>query len=269
LAITIAPVKTHNGRYGTTITTIRVDPREDGPARYLADICLAAGGTAVVAVPSTNVLRKALGRLGRKALPGVSGALTGYVYRQQALADLKATTGAGRTVAEAAGHCTDRTQAHYGRAEHGRRRGGFLSATSARQARTGSVERAEALGAKRKRERPVTAKPSPTSSVDAMGPELKPKLAREGEKRVLLKEPTLGGDGLDRRRETDRLHTRSMIVSGRLPPTLQDAGGRLRLGPDRGLRVHDPGPDVAPNFHPAMGGSGLHLAASQKLNQFK
>jgi hypothetical protein len=71
--------------------------------------------------------------------------ITPYVLRHQALADIKATVGGGEEVAAAAGHCTDRTQSHYGRAEHGRQRKGFLGAKSIRRPRTSNVARAREL----------------------------------------------------------------------------------------------------------------------------
>jgi hypothetical protein len=151
LVLTIEPVKTHEGRYGTVTTTIEVDPTKAGPAAaFIAARCREEGGRAVVSVGSKNALRKALARLGRRALPNVDVVITPYVYRQQALADLKVTVGAGGTVAAAAGHGTDRTQACYGRREHGRRRDGFIKAQGVRAPRTGAVEQAHALGTQRR-----------------------------------------------------------------------------------------------------------------------
>src|SRR5260221_7426332 len=54
-------------------------------------------------------------------------------------------SGGGEDVAAAAGHCTDRTQAHYGRVQHGRKRKGYLSITAARPPRCDNVERARQL----------------------------------------------------------------------------------------------------------------------------
>ncbi|MCK9913552.1 hypothetical protein MXD81_30655 [Microbacteriaceae bacterium K1510] len=151
LALTISPAKTHNGRFGTPSTTITVDPTEaGGPAAYLAELCTAAGGRTVVSLRSKNAMRKGLARLGRRALPEVGVVITAYVLRHQAVADLKATVGAGTEVAVAAGHCTDRTQARYGRAEHGKTRKGFMSANSARSPRVGNVERGYALSKTRR-----------------------------------------------------------------------------------------------------------------------
>jgi len=71
--------------------------------------------------------------------------ITAYVIRNQIIADLKATIGAGATVAAASGQCTDRTQSDYGRVEHGRRRQGFLGAVSARIPRVSSKQAIAAL----------------------------------------------------------------------------------------------------------------------------
>jgi hypothetical protein len=156
LEITIAPVKTHGAKYGTPTTTIKIDPiAEGGPAIYFAELCAAAGGRVVVSITSKNAVRKAIAKLGQRALPELDIVITPYVLRHQALADIKATVGAGSEVAAAAGHCTDRTQSRYGRAEHGRKRKGFLGAVSSRQPRTSNVARAHALAAAR-RERTLT-----------------------------------------------------------------------------------------------------------------
>ncbi len=151
LAIAIAPVKTRGGKYGTPRTVIRVKASEPGPASHLAGRCASFGGRMVVTFSSKNAMRKALARLGRRSLSELRVTITPQVFREQMLADLKRTLGAGREVAEAAGHCTDRTQARYGRAEHGRRRQEFISATSERSPREGHVARAHDLGAQRRR----------------------------------------------------------------------------------------------------------------------
>lgn len=151
LEITIAPVKTHGGKYGTPTTTIKIDPiAEGGPAIYLAELCAVAGGRMVVCISSKNAVRKAIAKLGQRALPELDIVITPYVLRHQVLADIKATVGAGSEVAAAAGHCTDRTQSRYGRAEHGRKRKGFLGAKSSRQPRASNIARAHALAAARR-----------------------------------------------------------------------------------------------------------------------
>jgi hypothetical protein len=147
LQVTIAPVKSHRGRYGSPTATVHWDPvAEGGPAAFLAELCDAAGGHIVVSMRATNPMRKSLGKLGREAFPGIKVVITPNVIRAQLIADLKATTGAGEQVAAAAGHSTDRTQARYGRVEHGRKRKGFRGAVSARQPTTGNVARAHQLG---------------------------------------------------------------------------------------------------------------------------
>ena len=162
LAISWAPVKSHNGLYGTERTTVAVDPAQAGkPAAFLAAQCAAAGGRMVVSIDSKNAARKALGTLGRRALPNVSVSITPYVLRNQILADLKSTFGGGKEVAAAAGHCSDRTQSRYGSAQHGRKRKGYLSITSEREPRAGNVARAHALAAKRT---PATPTDSPEAN---------------------------------------------------------------------------------------------------------
>jgi hypothetical protein len=70
LAITFAPVKSHAGLYGTELTEICVDPTIlGGPGEYLAKRCNASGGSIVVSSESKNAVRKAMAKLGGKALP--------------------------------------------------------------------------------------------------------------------------------------------------------------------------------------------------------
>ena len=160
LEITIAPAKTHGGKFGAPSVTIKWDPTlEGGPAAYLADRCAVAGGSIVVSISGKNKMRKALAQLGRLALPKIKKVvITPYVIRNQLIADIKATVGAGAEVAAAANHCNDRTQAKYGRAEHGRRRKGYLGVVSMRAPRAGNVARAKELAAQRC-ERPSSGAP--------------------------------------------------------------------------------------------------------------
>lgn len=145
LVICVTPVKSHGGKFGTGDTEIRLDGRHGHPAvTHLTDLCRRNGGKAVVSLGSTNPMRKALAKLGHRVL-GDTVVVTGYLFRHQYLADLKATVGAGTEVAAAAGHCTDRTQARYGRVEHGRRRDEFISAAASRAPKGNNVERALSL----------------------------------------------------------------------------------------------------------------------------
>jgi hypothetical protein len=57
----------------------------------------------VVSIQSKNAMRKALARLGRRALPEVEDVITRYVIRHQVLADTKATSGEGEQVAAVGG----------------------------------------------------------------------------------------------------------------------------------------------------------------------
>ncbi len=146
LEVTIAPAKHHGGKYGSPSVTTSWDPfLEGGHAAYLAELCTAAGGCVLISVENKNAMRKALARLGRKVFPKFRGTITPYVIRNQVIADLKATVGAGGTVAESAGQCTDRTQSHYGRVEHGRVRLGFLGVVSARKPSASSAQAIAAL----------------------------------------------------------------------------------------------------------------------------
>ncbi len=145
LAITFAPVKSHKGLYGTGLTEICVDPIVfGGAAQHLAARCKASGGRMVVSTKSKNAVRKALAKLGSKALVelGEDVLITPYVLRHQIIADMKKMFGGGEDVAAAAGQCTDRTQAHYADAEYGRARKGYISIKAARRPRLGNVERA-------------------------------------------------------------------------------------------------------------------------------
>jgi hypothetical protein len=147
LAITFTPVKSHQGLFGTELTTICVDPTiVGGPAAFLAEKCRASRDhRIIVSIESKDAVRKAIARLGCKALPEVEVVITPYVLRHQRLADLKATFGGGKIVASAAGHCSDRTQAKYGSVQHGRKLKGYISITAARPPRCGNVERARQL----------------------------------------------------------------------------------------------------------------------------
>jgi hypothetical protein len=146
LEITFAPVKSHGGLYGTELTTIVIDPTiADEPAKFLAERCRASGDRLVVSIKSKNAVRKAIGALGRKALPGIDIVITPYVMRNQLIADFKATFGGGEIVAAAGGHGTDRTQAGYGHFAHGRARKGYLGISAARPPRAENVERARQL----------------------------------------------------------------------------------------------------------------------------
>lgn len=150
LAITFVPAKSHNGLFGTELTTICVDPVIAGdPSAYLADRCRAAQGhSIVVCISSKDAVRKAIGRLSRNVLPDRGIVITPYVLRHQRLADLKVTFGGGGIVAAAAGHSTDRTQAKYGAIQHGRKLAGYISITAKRPPSCSNVERARQLSYK-------------------------------------------------------------------------------------------------------------------------
>ena len=124
LSITFATVKSHEGLFGTGLTEIRVDPVAYGdPARYLAARCKAAGGTIVICTESKNAVRKAMAKIGKRALAELGNVvLTPYVFRHQLIADFKKTLGGGEDVAAAAGQGTDSTQSHYAGAASGRER---------------------------------------------------------------------------------------------------------------------------------------------------
>jgi hypothetical protein len=150
LDITISPAKSHNGRYGTGATTVKIDPiTAGGPATYLAARCDDDGGRMVITIRSKDAQRKKLARLGEIALPEHGVTITTYVCRHQVIADLKATFGGGGDVAAAASHCTDRTQAKYGRVEHGRKRRGYIGVECKRAPRVGNVARTRELAARR------------------------------------------------------------------------------------------------------------------------
>ena len=97
-------------------------PQDGDPALlpYLAARC--SDGAITISLVSAEASRKKLMRLGKSALPDCDVTITPNVFRNQVIADWKATIGAGIAVAAACGHCTDRTQAKYGRVQHGRRR---------------------------------------------------------------------------------------------------------------------------------------------------
>lgn len=151
LDITVDHVKSHNGSYGTGISTTKIDPTKmGGAAAYLAARCAETGGHLLITIRSKNASRKKWALLGRHALPECDVTITCLVCRHQALADFKATLGAGAEVAVAAGHCTDRTQAKYGYAAHGRKLKGLIGVESPRTPRAGNVARGKQLAAKRR-----------------------------------------------------------------------------------------------------------------------
>lgn len=155
LAITFAPVKSHHGLYGTELTEICVDPEIlGGAAEFLAQRCAAANGQMVVSTKSKNAVHKAIVKLGEKALPEIDVTITASVLRHQLLADFKVMFGAGEAVAAAAGHCTDRTQAHYGPFQYGRKRKGYLNIKAQRSPRFGNTDRARNLAQGKKAREP-------------------------------------------------------------------------------------------------------------------
>jgi hypothetical protein len=151
LDIMVSPSKNHDGRYGTISTTVKINPTvAGGAAAYLAQRCAAAGGRMVVSMREKDHARRKLKSLGQIALPECDVTITPYVFREQIIADLKVTFGAGAVVAAAAGQGNDRTQAFYGCAQHGRKRRGFIGVECKRPPRTGNVARAHDLAATRK-----------------------------------------------------------------------------------------------------------------------
>ena len=146
LDITHAPTKTHGGKFGSPSCGLKLDIAEAGEtARYIADLCLASGGRLIVSLDKINGLRKYLERLGKKLFPG-GPIISGYTYRAQRLADIKATFGefAAEAAASAGGHCNDDSQRHYGFAVHGRK-GGILRVHTARKPRLTSTLRVRNL----------------------------------------------------------------------------------------------------------------------------
>jgi hypothetical protein len=125
LRLDVAPLKTHDGKFGSAACGITVDIDESGPAaEYLAELCRQHDGRYIVNVAEVDSLRSFLARLGQRLFPGGPN-ISAYVFRSQRLADIKAAFGedAAAAAASAAGHCSDRSQRHYGHASHGRKRG--------------------------------------------------------------------------------------------------------------------------------------------------
>ena len=164
LDITISPAKSHNGKYGTGVTVVKIDPTKAGaPASYLAARC--GDGAIVISLVAKEASRKKLMRLGQIALPGSDVTITPNVFRNQAIADWKATVGAGIAVAAACGHCTERTQAKYGYVQHGRRRHGLLGVSSKVTPESGNIARTSELR-KRRSDHPVKEVSTPPTSSD-------------------------------------------------------------------------------------------------------
>jgi hypothetical protein len=153
LDITISPAKSHNGKYGTGITVAKIDPTKAGDAAsYLAARC--GDGAIVISLVAKEASRKKLMRLGQIALPGCDVTITPNVFRNQAIADWKATVGAGIAVAAVCGHCTERTQAKYGYVQHGRRRHGLLGVSSKVTPESGNIARTFELSKRHSEEPP-------------------------------------------------------------------------------------------------------------------
>jgi hypothetical protein len=161
--ITIAPAKSHGGKFGTGTTVVKINPMESGgAASYLAERC--GGDVLVVSLHSKEASRKKLLRLGKLALPNLQVNITPYVFRNQVIADFKATVGAGVAVAAACGHCTERTQAKYGLVQHGRRRRGLIGVASERVPETGNIARTAHL-----RKKTASAKEAASVSIPVSG----------------------------------------------------------------------------------------------------
>ncbi|MDB5769653.1 MAG: hypothetical protein JWM42_27, partial [Burkholderia sp.] len=149
LKIIVRAAKSRSGLAGTGTSTILIDPNLALPAAsFLAEAC--SDGPIGVRLEAKDEMRKPLQSLAKRALAGCSVNITPYVLRAQTIADLKKTFGAGEEVAIAASHGSDKTQAYYGRCEHGRGRRGYLSFHATRKPRTGNVQRAAQLSAGRK-----------------------------------------------------------------------------------------------------------------------
>ena len=107
----------------------------------LAKLCAIHGGRHIVSAEEVDSLRSFLGRLGRRVFDDAP-TLSAYVFRAQRLADIKATFGddAAAAAASAAGHCSDRSQRHYGFAAHGRK-GGIIAVHTTRPPKLVSAAR--------------------------------------------------------------------------------------------------------------------------------
>ena len=149
LILTHSPQKTHGGKFGMAQAGVRIEPQQEGAcALYLAQKCKEEGGEFIVAVKSSDALRKAIANIGKEAFPD-GPTITPQVLRNQRLADMKKAFGAGEKVASGAGHSTDRTQSRYGNVAHGRK-GGLKDSFGSRKPRVGAVDRARNLGLERK-----------------------------------------------------------------------------------------------------------------------
>lgn len=104
------------------------------------------GGKLLICFESKDSFRRSICDIGKAAFPDMSQSLSPSVYRHQAIADLKATFGAGEIVAAAGGHRSDRMQSKYGFECHGRKRYGIISIKSLKMPRTGNIERAHLFG---------------------------------------------------------------------------------------------------------------------------
>ena len=148
LVLTHSPQKTHGGKFGMAQAGVRIDPQQEGTcALYLAQKCKEEGGEFVVAVKSSEALRKAIKNIGKRAFPDGPD-ITPQVLRNQRIADMKKAFGAGEKVASGAGHSTDRTQSKYGNVAHGRK-GGLKDSFGSRKPRVGAVDRARNLSLER------------------------------------------------------------------------------------------------------------------------
>jgi hypothetical protein len=146
LDISFIPAKSHDGKYGSPSCGLTVKVTEAGPAAvFLKDLCLRNGGQYLVGLRKIDGLRKYLERLGKRTLPGCP-IVSAYTFRTQRIADIKATFGeeAAKAAASAAGHCSDRSQRHYGFKAHGRA-GGIVKVYTAREPRMVSTPHVQNL----------------------------------------------------------------------------------------------------------------------------
>lgn len=143
LEVTINGTKTHGGKFGQLVRTLKIDPTRSECGRQLAASVDAAGGVIVVTGEARAITRR-IGEFGRKAFPNKTHAISAYVFRHQVGADLKNSGLSDVDISTALGHSSDETKRYYG-ARQSARGGSITSASGTKVVRQHTREKIRIL----------------------------------------------------------------------------------------------------------------------------
>jgi integrase len=147
LLATLRGAKTHGGKYGQEMRTLRLST--DTPmAQFLQGEVADAGGHLTVK-QGANAVSQQLSRLGRLAFPKHRPSVSAYSFRHQVSADLKRSGLSGLDVSAALGHCVDETKRHYGSAHAAKGNSPIVAVTASREVRQKTAETVEVRLSKR------------------------------------------------------------------------------------------------------------------------